>query len=289
MPSMASSTNGPTIEAGPWPRARTTAASRKASCSSDEAGRAAQVEVLVEDRHGGAEQLAGRGGEAGIAAALHQGAAQREAGAGGPGRARAAGDGGGHGREHGPPGRDGGQHDDRHAERRARAGGGRRRPRTPRAASRAARPGSRRRRLISSGASASASHEGRHGRSSTARGGTTRAPAQRRAGRADRRGGCGRPARAAARMSVVIVRTMGPRRAGFKRSAAGGPWFVQRAKDRSVRLALGHKAPGRGARRIIRRCPSPEKEGLPRHAESSREQRRRRSVEPERIDRRSVT
>ena len=136
-PGISSSMNGPMTEAGPWPRARTTAASSTASCSSVEAGGAAQVEVLVEDRDRRAEDAARGGGQArgspgrptsGARSAAR--AAQRARQARALLRAAAT-----RSAITAPQGAPGGQHERRDAQVAGRRARGRPRPRSPRAAS----------------------------------------------------------------------------------------------------------------------------------------------------------
>ncbi len=164
------------------------------------------------------------------------------------------------------------------------------RPGTPRRRSRrAGRPAARRGR-------AAARPAPRARRRRAGRAPTPAAPGRRRPARAARRRATGRaPGRRAAPgrsggaatllVRVVTAPRMGDRPTGFKRRPPRTTRFVHRAKDRRPAFGPGSQSGGCRAARMIRRCHRPEKEGPPRHAQSPPEERRRRPVEPERVDR----
>ena len=244
-PGISSSMNGPRTEAGPWPRARTTAASRAVSCSS--ARPAAPRRSRYSSRMAtGAPRTpraaAARPGSPGPPPGPPQRRARRE-GAGQPEPCSSAAtrsaitalhDASGGSTRAARPGR-------------PPAARGTPRPRTlgdlVRGGARAEeqRIGLVGRRLVGEARADT-------GRSRSAEAGTRRAPASD--GTSARSASSARPAGAAAPVLVRVVTAprMGDGSAGFKRPASQRARFIHRAKRRVRRLARRHKAAERGPR-----------------------------------------
>ena len=234
--------NGPRTEAGPWPRARTTAASRAVSCSSARparrAGRGTRPGWRPARRGRRARRRPGR-----EALVLHQGPAAPRAprGARQPRalleRRDEVGD-------HRAPRRVGRQHEG--GTPRSPAGGSRHttpaHPRGPRPGAPGQRSAHRARR-----APPRRGGEGRHRPLQVGRGRQRRAPAS---DGTSARSASARPAGAAAPVLVRVVTAprMGDDSAGFKRPASQRARFIHRAKRRVRRLAPRHKAAERGPR-----------------------------------------
>ena len=279
MPGISSSTKGPMMDAGPWPRARRIAASRKASSSAESPAEPRRSRYSSRIATGACSSSLAVAARPRVPAPSISGARSATRAAAAVAWVGPPGDRGHQLGDHHAPRRRGRDHDGRHAE---VLGGGRAADDRDAAAGsslrRRARAGDQRALLVRR--VRVGQHERRDGHVEVGGTGDDAGACQRGNGDQVRKQGPIIRGRGGRRVSSP-PRQWGDGEAGFKATARLARVFVHRAKDARRRLARRHKAPVADRRRKLRRCLSPDKEGPPRYAEIPTEERARRPVEPQ--------